>query len=174
MPSACSRFLSLYEWLLTEEAGPLFQQFGVQFTVNYLKTLCAYRDVPGSRLGVVAFIELAVLLGVEAPPWLPVPSDCHKGQWVEGSRATSGATLASLQRLVRAFFLALQRAGFDFAWQAGLNLVSARIYIPQAGIILRLPLETGGLITGSFARLTRRRPIRAVNDLSRPLRLIKG
>ena len=109
----------------------------------------------------------------EHPEDLPAPT--ADVRWREASEVSGlgryRPTVAATIHLFRRFFHFLSLfIGCDLPCCSGLSLMNFSVHTPQLGVHLTLSKAT--LVTAHqvLRHFTRNRPIRVVNDISRPLR----
>lgn len=83
------------------------------------------------------------------------------------------STAATALRLTRDFFRHMAKEfGLAFPTVQHLNLVNLGIYTPQSGISLLLSQGDAESAARAIQVFTSRRPVRTVNDFSRPFTLL--
>ena len=164
-------------WLSCDAFRNLASRFTMQWTRMVVLFLQECRDSPDATCYQLSWPEIAALLVLKFEAALPVASSTAKGQWISSNSSIvagrGASTAATALRLTRDFFRQLAKEfGLAFPVVQHLNLVNLGVHIPQSGI--QLLLSQGDAVAAARALLlfTSRRPIRTVNDLSRPFTLL--
>eukprot|EP00435_Cladocopium_sp_Y103_P019223 s3975_g4.t1 len=161
------------QWPGTLPGSTLAQKFGLLFPRRMISWICEQSQAVDVQTMKWTFLELAIYWLKRLPDQLPVPSSC--GSWTDGvssnSRGRVSPTVAATVFLFRRFFSCLPDfLGVPIAQCRNISLLPFDVHTPQIGVHLTLSKE---VITDTHSTLrdfVRHRPIRVVNDLSRPLR----
>ena len=147
-----------------EARTTLEQKFGAVFTrwmLDWMNGLATNDDV---QLAKVSYLELAAFV-------MPRIGSSRQNCWCDrGVVGASEPTVGAVLRLVK-MFMQLTEHCFSLAfprWQR-LSLVRVGVHTPQAGQTFPIDFEFSRTVTQALCGLTQSRPIRTVNDLSRPL-----
>ena len=155
-----------------EARAQMTQTFGLHFTnwmMNWLGTLTEGNDVQMIKL---SFLELAIYVLEMGHDDLPRVDPLRPLHWCDkGTVGATEPTVAAVLRLIRAFVHSLETCFcLSFEKIQGLNLVSLGVHTPQAGLAFPVNDVFGSRVRHALVTFTASRPIRLVNDLSRPLR----
>ena len=150
----------------------LEQKFGGVFSRWMLNWIHSLEDADDLRLCKISFLEIAVFVMKEGKDSLPRVDTTNSNCWCDsGTVGSVEPTLGALLRLVKAFLQTLEHC-FSLAftrWQ-GINLVSAGVHTPLPGLTFPVTDGFSQTVRQGLLIFTSARPIRTVNDLSRPLR----
>ena len=162
-----------HNWLIHLSSSSLASDFGMRFARSMITWLKEQADAADALDIRCSWLELALFWLHEYPGHLPVPA--ANGGWQEASNV-SGAkgrkhTVAATVHLFRRFFhMAGHFIGCDMPWCGNLSLLPFSVHPPQLG--LHMVLSQSMLLRAHevLRNFVRHRPIRVVNDFSRPLR----
>ena len=161
-------------WLNSDAFLSLAAKFSMQFTRRMIDFILECRDHVQSARYALSWLELATVVFQEFKMELPIPSSDVKGHWIASTtQAAAGRctapTVAAILRLTKAFFTALGKE-FDLTLsrKLGLDLAVWGVHAPQCGILFQLPTFMAVSAASAIQRFTHSRPLRTVNDLSRP------
>ena len=161
-------------WLNSDAFLKLAAKFSMQFTRRMVDFILECRDHVQAVRYSLSWLELATVVFLEFKTELPIPSTGVKGQWVASTTQVAAGrctapTVAAILRLTKAFFSTLgQEFELVLPRQLGLNLAAWGVHPPQSGVIFQLPTCLAVSAAAAIQRLTLSRPLRTVNDLSRP------
>ena len=162
-----------HNWLAHLPSSSLAKDFGMKFTRAVLCWLCEQADTDDALDIRCSWLELALFWLSELSGHLPVPA--ANGGWQESS-TVSGAkghkhTVAATMHLFRRFFHVVGHCfGIDLPTCGNLSLLPFSVHPPQLGLHLALSQSMLHRAHEVLRNFVRHRPIRVVNDLSRPLR----
>ncbi len=150
----------------------LVDQFGRPFTGAVLDWL--WQQTRAADLVAVqySFLELAFFWGTRRTEVLPRPDGSTKARWVPnlgGPHIGESATVATVLRLIRHFFVALPFCEADLCRH--IDLSQYGVFTPLAGVKLMVSRDMATQILALITSFTTRRPIRRANDLARPFHL---
>eukprot|EP00438_Fugacium_kawagutii_P029616 Skav202659 [mRNA] locus=scaffold1791:149925:153709:- [translate_table: standard] len=152
----------------------LATRFGSQFSeamLTWLRGTATAQDVVPWQL---SFVELAlwILTGLDCPTPRPHPS--QRLHWVAPTVLphcqVQRPTVASAVALAKAFVKeAVASFELDIPMVNGLNLCHLGVTTPLSGIALKLSRRELQHISAALTRFTATRPVKRVNDLTRPV-----
>ena len=157
-------------WLIHLPGSDLVARFGMKFSRAMIQWLHDQRDAEDSLDTRWTWLEIAIYWLKYFDDKLPTPTSF--GTWEDSLRGgRHRPTVAAIVHLVRRFFHFLSSfLGVDILFSSGQSLLPLAVHPPQGGVHIRL---TQGVLTEAQEALlafVAHRPIRVVNDLTRPLR----
>lgn len=165
------------QWLSCDAFCNLAERFTMQWTRTVIAFLLECRNSFEVTCYQLSWLEIAALLVLKFGAALPVASSVAKGQWISSSSSMvagrGASTAATALRLTRDFFRHMAKEfGLAFPTVQHLNLVNLGVYTPQSGISLLLSQGDAESAARAIQVFTSRRPVRTVNDFSRPFTLL--
>ena len=162
------------DWETRILSGELGSRFGPRFVRNALRWVTSCHGNDDSVKIRVSWLEVAIMHVQQFGSELPIPGlqgntwmDCHTSQMAGSLRSP---TVAAVIRLVRTFYGQLGSAFmFRVPSRTGINLVDFRVHTPLSGTLMWVKVSDFERALVALKCFTIRRPIRVVNDLTRPL-----
>ena len=135
-----------------------------------IQWICDQRDEDGSLDTRWTWLEMAIYWLKHFDDKIPTPTS--KGTWEDALRGgRHRPTVAAIVHLVRRFFHQLGPfLGADILFSNGQSLLPLAVHPPQGGLHIRLPQSVLTEAQEILRTFVAHRPIRVVNDLTRPLR----
>ena len=160
-------------WLQMHEFMVLSDRFSMTFVHGVVECLLSWSQEDNAQIYKISWLEMVFLLN-ESNLVFPLPRPATFCKWQEADRVPAGQqtaqTAAALVRLIRSFCQFLIQA-FDLGSPkvTGICLLPFGVHTPQAGLPLKIAKGRLLIALQKLSFFTRSRPIRTVNDLTRPL-----
>ena len=157
-------------WLIHLPGSDLVARFGMKFSRAMIQWLHDQRDGENSLETRWTWLEMAIY-------WLKtfedkLPSPTSRGTWEDALRGgRHRPTVAAVVHLVRRFFHFVGPfLGVDILFSSGQSLLPLGFFPPQGGLHIKLSPDVLQEGLNTLQVFQAHRPIRVVNDLTRPLR----
>eukprot|EP00435_Cladocopium_sp_Y103_P067438 s191_g30.t1 len=161
------------QWMSRLPGSSMARTFGLLFPQKMIGWMQAQFLEEEAQMVKWTYLELSVYWLKRHPDLLPVPS--AGGLWTDGVSVSGcsriSPTVAATAFLMRRFFSLLPDfLGFPVAQCRDISLLPLDVHTPQTGVHLSLSKVVVTETHQILRDFVRHRPIRVVNDLSRPLR----
>ena len=157
-------------WLIHLPGSDLVARFGMKFSRAMIQWLHDQRDDAHSLNTRWTWLEIAIYWLKHFDDKLPTPTS--SGTWEDSLRGgRHRPTVAAIVHLVRRFSHQLGPfLGVAILFSSGQSLLPLAVHPPQGGLHIRLTQGVLMEVQETLQVFVAHRPIRVVNDLTRPLR----